>query len=179
MSILLDYLIHGNLAIRQEIINQFLKKLVEDNRLVQDIEVKISQGLINLVATLSLSESTIIKVSMVMSISNFAFNRNIRFMELPLQGPVLLSTQGLTIKTRLEVVVDPDPAVRAETPESLLRLMEYLIIKEDKITIDFNQIPGFNQLLQKKLGFLLNNLEIAKLELGEGMLIVQPAIKFF
>jgi hypothetical protein len=75
--------------------------------------------------------------------------------------------------------MDPDPVARAQTPESLLRLMEYLIIEDDKITIDFNQIPGFTQLLQKKLGFLLNNLEIAKLELGEEMLIVQPAIKFF
>jgi hypothetical protein len=75
--------------------------------------------------------------------------------------------------------MDPDPAARAETPENLQRLMEYLVIEEDKITIDFNQIPGFNQLLQKKLGFLLNNLEIARLELGEEMLIVQPAIKFF
>ena len=178
MSIL-DYLIHGNLAIRQEIINKFLNKLIEENRLVQDIKLKINPGLINLVATLSTSETSTFKVSMVMSLSNFAFNRNSRFVELPLQGPVLISYRGLNIKARLDVVMDPDPAARAETPDSLLRLMEYLIIEDDKITIDFNQIPGFNQLLQKKLGFLLNNLEISKLELGEEMLIVQPAIKFF
>ena len=176
---ILDYLIHGNLAIRQEIINKFLKKLIEENRIVQDIELKINPGLINLMATLNSSETFTYKVSMVMSISKFAFNRDSRFVEMPLQGPILISMQGLTIKARLEVVMDPDPAARVETPESLLRLMEYLIIEEDKITIDFNQIPGFNQLLQKKLGFLLNNLEIAKLELGEEMLIVQPAIKFF
>ncbi|HBC93881.1 MAG TPA: hypothetical protein DCZ10_13550 [Pelotomaculum sp.] len=178
MSIL-DYLIHGNLAIRQEIINQFLKNLIQENRLFQDIELKISRGLVNLEATLSTSEASTYKVNLVMSLSNFAFNRNSRFVELPLQSPVLISYQGLQIKARLEVVMDPDPVARAETPENLLRLMEYLMIEEDKITIDFNQIPGFNQLLQKKLGFLLNNLEISKLELGEGMLIVQPAIKFF
>lgn len=178
MSIL-DYLIHGNLAIRQEIINEFLKKLIENNRLFQGLELKISQGLINLVATLRASETTTFKVSQVMSLSNFAFNRNSRFVELPLQGPVLISIQGLNIKVRLSVIMDPDPVARAETPDSLLRLMEYLIIEEDKITIDFNQIPGFTQLLQKKLGFLLNNLEISKLELGEEMIIVQPAIKFF
>jgi len=178
MSIL-DYLIHGNLAIRQEIINKFLKNLIQENRLVQDIELKISRGLINLEAALSSSEASTYKVNLVMSLSNFAFNRNSRFVELPLQGPVLISYQGLNIKARLEVVMDPDPVARAETPENLLRLMEYLMIEEDKITIDFNQIPGFNQLLQKKLGFLLNNLEISRLELGEGMLIVQPAIKFF
>ncbi|TEB05246.1 hypothetical protein Psch_02287 [Pelotomaculum schinkii] len=178
MSIL-DYLIHGNLAIRQEIINKFLKNLIQENRLVQDIELKISRGLINLEATLCSSEASTYKVNLVMSLSNFAFNRNSRFVELPLQGPVLISYQGLNIKARLEVVMDPDPVARAETPENLLRLMEYLMIEEDKITIDFNQIPGFNQLLQKKLGFLLNNLEISRLELGEGMLIVQPSIKFF
>lgn len=178
MSIL-DYLIHGNLAIRQEIINQFLKNLIQENRLLQDIALKISSGLIHLEATLSTSEDSTYKVNLVMSLSNFAFNRNSRFVELPLQGPVLIAYQGLQIKARLEVVMDPDPVARAETPENLLRLMEYLMIEEDKITIDFNQIPGFNQLLQKKLGFLLNNLEISKLELGEGMLIVQPAIKFF
>lgn len=178
MSIL-DYLIHGNLAIRQEIINKFLRKLLEDNHYVQDIELKISPGLINLVVTLSSSESVSFKVSLVMSLGNFAFNRNSRFLELPLESPVLISYQGLIIKTRLEVIMDPDPVAREKTPESLLRLMEYLVIEEEKITIDFNQIPGFNQLLQKKLGFLLNNLEISKLELGEEMLIVQPAIKFF
>ncbi|MDD4238014.1 MAG: hypothetical protein PHT62_05610 [Desulfotomaculaceae bacterium] len=178
MSIL-DYLIHGNLAIRQEIINKFLNKLMEENRWVQDIELKINPGLINLVAILSVSETLTFKVNLDMSLSNFAFNRNSRFVELPLQGPVLISYRGLNIKTRLEVVMDPDPVASAETPESLLRLMEYLIVEEDKITIDFNQIPGFNQLLQKKLGFLLNNLEISKLELGEEMIIVQPIIKFF
>jgi hypothetical protein len=178
MSIL-DYLIHGNLAIRQEIINKFLNKLIEENRWVQAIELKINQGLINLVATLSTSETSTFKVNMVMSLGNFAFNRNSRFVELPLQGPVMISIQGLNIKAKLDVDLDPDPVVRAETPESLRRLMEYLIIEDEKMTIDFNQIPGFNQLLQKKLGFFLNNLEIAKLELGEGMLIVQPAIKFF
>lgn len=178
MSIL-DYLIHGNLSIRQEIINKFLKKLFDENRYIQDIELTISPGLINLVVTVNSSETTTFKVSLLMSLSNFAFNRNSRFMELPLQSPVLISYQGLNMKARLELVLDPDPAARDNTPESLLRLMEYLIIEEDKITIDFNKIPGFNQLLQKKLGFLLNNLEISKLELGEEMLILQPAIKFF
>jgi hypothetical protein len=97
MSIL-DYLIHGNLAIRQEIINKFLKKLIEENRLVQDIEIKISQGLIHLAVTLISSDNNTFKVSLVMSVSNFSFNRNSRFIELPLQGPVLISTKGLNIK---------------------------------------------------------------------------------
>lgn len=178
MSIL-DYLIHGNLAIRQEIINKFLGKLIEENKVVQDIELKISPGLINLAAALSTSESSTFKISLLMSISSFAFNKESRFIELPLKGPVLISTQGLNIKARLEVVMDPDPLVRAQTPENLRRLMEYLVIEEDKITVDFNQIPGFNQLLQKKIGFLLNNLEITRLELGDEVLIVHPAIKFF
>lgn len=178
MSIL-DYLIHGNLTIRQEIIIKFLKKLFEENRYIQDIELSISPGLINIAVTLTSSETTTFKVSLVLSLSNFAFNRNSRFVELPLQGPVLISYQGINIEARLAVVTDPDPVARDKTPESLLQLMDYLIIEEDKITIDFNQIPGFNQLLQNKLGFLLNNLEISKLELGDRMLILQPAIKFF
>lgn len=178
MSIL-EYLIHGNLAIRQEIINKFLTNLIEENRYVQHIEVAISPGLINLVANISLSETTAFKVSLVMSLSNYAFNRHSRFVELPLQEPVLISYQGLNIKARLEMFMEPDPEASGEIRESLQRLMEFLIIKEDKITIDFNKIPGFNQLLQKRLGFLLNSLEISRLELGEGVLVVQPAIKFF
>lgn len=178
MSIL-EYLIHGNLTIRQEVINKFLKGLIEENRYIQDIELRISQGLITLVAIIGLSETSTFKAKMVMSLGNYIFNRNSRYLELPLQEPVLISYQGINIKARLELLMDPDPAAREETPQSLQRLMEYLTVEEDRIIIDFNQIPGFSQLLQKKLGFLLNSLEIARLELGEGMLIVQPAIKFF
>lgn len=75
--------------------------------------------------------------------------------------------------------MEPDAASHIVTPEHLLRLMEYLVIEEDKLTINFNQVPGFKQLLQQKMGFLLNNLEIARLELAEEKLIVQPVIKLF
>jgi len=176
---ILEYLINGNLTISQEVINKFLAKLTEENKLLQNLRLTINKDLIKLAATVAVSETDTFEVNLTTSLGDYNFNRNSRFIVLLLQEPVLISYRGLRIKTKLEVTMEPDAAHQAVTPEHLLRLMEYLVIEEDKLTIDFNQIPAFKQLLQKKMGFLLNNLEIARLELAEEKIILQPVIKFF
>ncbi|MGI6493070.1 MAG: hypothetical protein ACOX0T_11895 [Pelotomaculum sp.] len=176
---ILEYLINGNLTISQEMINKFLIKLTEENKLIQNIRLTINQDLIQLAATVAVSETDTFDVNLTMSLGDFNFDRNSRFIVLLLQEPVLINYRGLKLKTRLAVSMEPDAASHIVTPEHLLRLMEYLVIEEDKLTINFNQVPGFKQLLQQKMGFLLNNLEIARLELAEEKLIVQPVIKLF
>ncbi|MEG3071190.1 MAG: hypothetical protein RQM92_10575 [Candidatus Syntrophopropionicum ammoniitolerans] len=58
-------------------------------------------------------------------------------------------------------------------------MFSYLAISENRIVLDFNKMPGFNQALQNKLGFVLNNLEITRLDLQNENLIIHPSIKFF
>lgn len=176
---ILENLIHGNLAIHQEIINKFIKESIEGNKVIKNINISITEGFINLTAGLRAGEKSIIYVKLTLSLGSFEFNRFKRFVELPVQGPVIISIHGVTIKARLGVDLDPDPANRTEAQEGLINLLQYLNIKEDKITLDFNKMPRFNQVLQNKLGFLLKNLEINKLELLEGMIIIHPTIKFF
>lgn len=176
---ILENLIHGNLAIHQELINKFLGEIIEGSKAVKDIKISITGGFINLLAGFRAGDNSTIYVKLVLSIGNFEFNRFNRFMELPVQGPVILSIHGINIKARLGVDLDPDPAKHAGAPEGLLNLLEYLNIKEDKITLDFNKMPRFNQVLQNKLGFLLKNLEVTKLDLVEEMIIIHPTIKFF
>lgn len=176
---ILEYLFNGNLTISQEMINKYLAKLTEENKLIQNIRLTINQDLIKLAATVAVSETDTFEVNLTMLLGDFNFDRNSRFIVLLLQEPVLISYRGLRLKTRLAVSLEPDAAPHAVTPEHLLRLMEYLVIEEDKITININQVPGFNQLLQQKMGFLLKNLEIARLELAEEKIILHPVIKLF
>ncbi|MFA4886127.1 MAG: hypothetical protein WC601_10205, partial [Desulfotomaculaceae bacterium] len=75
--------------------------------------------------------------------------------------------------------IDEAEASRLGAPEGLINMFGYLTINEDKFVLDFNKMPGFNQALQNKLGFLLNNLEITKLELQNEMIVIHPSIKFF
>lgn len=178
MSIL-EYLIHGNLVIRQELVNKFIKELIAENNVIKELEISIAGGFINMTAGIRAGENLTVYAKLTLSLGGFEFNRFKRFVELPVHGPVLLSIQGVNIKARLGVELDPDPAKRVGAPEGLINLLHYFNITEDKLTLDFNKIPGFNQILQRKLGFILKNLEITRLELAEGMLIIHPIIKFF
>ncbi|HHU86352.1 MAG TPA: hypothetical protein GXZ25_06035 [Peptococcaceae bacterium] len=174
---MLKNLLQGNLAIHQEMINKFLKKLIEESNTLNKLNISITEGLLNLTAEILAGLGTSINVKIALSINSLTFNRHNRLVEFQVNGPVLISLQGIEIRARLGINLDPDPAGQTGAPSGLVNALQYLEIKEDKITVNFNKIPGFNQLLQKKLGFLLNYLEINKIELIEEMLIVHPSMK--
>ncbi len=178
MSIL-DYLIHGDLAIHQEFINKFIKESIAENKFVSELEVSISEGLINAVADIRAGDDTTVHIKLEMSLGDFVFNRLNRYLELNVPGPVLISVYGVTIRAKLEAEFDHELGQRYGAPEGLISLFQFLSIKEDKIILDFNKIPGFNQALHKKLGFILKNLEVNKLELLDKKIIIRPTIKFF
>ena len=150
-----------------------------ENKILKDVEVSIAGGLMNLAIGFRAGENMTIRVKLALSLGNFEFNRFNRFVELPVHGPVHISLPGIEIKARLGADMDPDPAKRAGAPEALINLLRYLDIKEDKITLDLNKMPAFNRVLQNKLGFVLKYLEITNLELGEEMIIIHPAVRFF
>jgi hypothetical protein len=175
---MLKNLLQGNVAIHQEMINKFLKKLIEESNTLDKLSVTIAEGVLNLTAEILAGLGTPINVRVALSIGSFTFNRHERFVEFQVNGPVLISLQGIEIRARLGINLTPDPAERSGALSGLVHALQYLEIKEDKITVNFNRIPGFNNLLQKKLGFLLNYLEITKLELIEEMLIIHPSMKF-
>ncbi|MDD2443605.1 MAG: hypothetical protein PHS52_03785 [Desulfotomaculaceae bacterium] len=175
----LENLIHGKIAIHPEIINKSIKEAIAENQYLQEIAFSITEGAINARIVIHAGEGQTICVTLALSLGNYEFNRSKRFVELFLRGPAMISSCGLSIKARLSVDTDPDPSKMAGAPEGLISVLQYLNVKEDVITIDFNKIPGFNQALQKKLGFLLKNLEITKMDLVEEMIIIHPAIKFF
>ncbi len=174
---MLKNLLQGNVAIHQEMINKFLKKLIEESNTLNKLNISITEGLLNLTAEILAGLGTAINVKVALSISSFTFNRHNRLVEFQVNGPVLISLQGIEIRARLGINLVPDPAGHTGAPPGLVHALQYLEIKEDRITVDFNRIPGFNHLLQKKLGFLLNYLEINKIELIEEMLIVHPSMK--
>jgi len=149
-----------------------------ENKVIEDIKVSIAGGLLNLAIGLRAGGNMTIGVKLALSLGNFQFNRFNRFVELPVHGPVLISLPGIEIKARLGADLNPDPAKHAGAPEALINLLQYLNIKEDKITLDFNKMPAFNQVLQNKLGFVLKYLEITNLELVEEMIIIHPAEKY-
>lgn len=175
---MLKNLLQGNLAIHQEIINKFLKKLIEESNTLNKLNISITENILNLTAEILAGLGTSINVKVALSINSLTFNRHNRLVEFQVNGPVLISLQGIEIRARLGINLDPDPAAgHTGAPSGLVNALQYLEIKEDKITVNFNKIPGFNQLLQKKLGFLLNYLEINKIEMIEEMLIVHPSMK--
>lgn len=174
---ILQNLIHGNLAIHQELINKFLKETLAENQVAKEITVSIKKGVINATALLDAGETPIV-IKMVMSPGRYEFNRSSRYIELILHGPVVISIHGIEIKARLDVERSTVPPP-AGTPDSLEKILDYLNIKEDKIILDLNKMPGFNQLLQNKLGFVFKNLEITSLELVEEMILIHPSLKFF
>lgn len=176
---ILQNLIQGNLTIHQELINKFLKNLIEESNALNGLRISITEGFLNLTAEILAGLGTSISVGLVLSIGSFMFNRHNRFVEFQVHGPVLITVQGIQIKAKLGVDLEPDPTTHTGAPAGLVNVLQYLDIKEEKITVDFNKMPGFNQLLQKKLGFLLNYLEINKLELVEETLIVHPSMKLF
>ncbi|HOV80987.1 MAG TPA: hypothetical protein PK728_12975 [Bacillota bacterium] len=174
----LQNLVHGNLAIHQELVNKFIKETVAGHKTVKNIEVSITGGLIYLDAGLSAGNIPV-RVKLVLSLSGYEFDRHKRVLEFTLQEPVTVSIDGIHIKARLEAAREENAESPAGAPEGLLNLLEYLDIKEDKITLDLNKMPGFNQLLQNRLGFIFRNLEITSLEVLEEMIIIHPSLKFF
>lgn len=173
----LENLIHGKLTIHQEIINKFLDEIIENNKNIKTIHVNITGGFINLVVEVRAGEKYTVVVRIRLSLGGYEFNRYNRFLELFIHGPVIISIQGLIIKARLSL--DTEPTGLIGLPDGIIDLLQYLTIKEDRITLDFNKIPGFNQLLQNKLGFMLKNLEVTQLEISEEMIIIHPTIKLF
>jgi len=172
---LIENIFHGNLVIHQDLINKFIGEALADNKAVEEVKVSVTADCINLTALINAGGKTIVGVKLTLSPGTFEFNRQNRFIELPVNGPVLISLHGIEIKARLRV--DPAPVKHAGTPEGLVNLLQYLDIKENLIKVDFNKIPGFNQALQSKLGFVLKYLEITRLELGEQTIIIHPAVK--
>lgn len=181
MSLLdsLKNLINGNITVHQEFINKLIKEALGENKVVKGINLSIGEGFLNATVEILAGESTPVHLEFMLSMSEFEFNKSHRFIEFILRSPITVTVYGVNIKTKLEAELDEDQAKRSGAPEGLVNLFNYLKVKEDKVILDFNKIPGFNQVLQNKLGFILNNLEINKLDLLHEMIVIHPTIKFF
>lgn len=176
---LLENLIQGKLTIHQEIINKFLAESLQEHQTIKSIVMTIGGGQIKLVSEIRTGENTTANVKLLLALGGYEFNRFNRFIELLVLSPAIISLQGIVIKARLNIEPDPASAARNSRQAELAGLFNYLKVQEERIIVDFNKIPGFNQLLQNKLGFMLKNLEIARLEIDEEMIVIYPAIKFY
>lgn len=172
-------LLGGNITIHQEFINKVIKESVADNKVIREIVLSVKEGFLNAAVELMAGDSTPVNLKLELSLGKYEFNRTNRVIELVLISPVSVRVFGVNIKTKLAADIDRAAAVSSGAPEGLIDMFSYLTINEDRFILDFNKMPGFNQALQNKLGFLLNNLEITKLELQNDMIVIQPSIKFF
>ncbi len=172
-------LLGGNITVHQEFINKFLKETLEENKVVKEIVLSVEEGCLNATVEILAGESTPVNVKLELSLGQYEFNRINRFVELIPLSPVAVSVYGVKIKAKLAAELDGTEAVRLGAPEGLINMFGYLTINEDKLVLDFNKMPGFTQALQNKLGFLLNNLEITRLDLQHEMIVIHPSIKFF
>jgi len=171
-------LLGGNITIHQEFINKVIKESIADNKVVREIVLSINNGYLNAAVEILVGE-TPVNLKLDLSLGNYEFNRTNRIIELMLVSPVDIMVYGIHIKTKLAAEIDRPAALNAGAPTGLIDMFSYLAIYEDRFVLDFNKMPGFNQALQKKLGFLLNNLEITRLELQNENIVIQPTIKFF
>ncbi|NLJ77006.1 MAG: hypothetical protein GX325_07095 [Peptococcaceae bacterium] len=169
----------GNITIHQEFINKVIKEAISGNKTIENITLSFNEGFLRADFDLLVGEKTPINLQLELSLGKFEFNRTNRIVELLLISPVVIQIYGLNIKAKLTADIDPAAAETAGAPEELIAMFSYLAISENRIILDFNKMPGFNQALQNKLGFVLNNLEITKLELQNENLIIHPSIKFF
>ena len=169
----------GNITIHQEFIKKVIKEASADNKTIKGIVLSFNEGFLRADFDLLVGEETPINLQLELSLGKFEFNRTNRIVELLLISPVAIQVYGLNIKAKLTVDIDPAAAETAGAPEELIAMFSYLAISENRIILDFNKMPGFNQALQNKLGFVLNNLEITRLDLQNENLIIHPSIKFF
>ncbi len=172
-------LLGGNINVHQEFINKFIKETLGENKVVREIFLTVGEGCLDARVGLVVGEGTPIDMKLELSLGKYEFNRTIRRVELIPLKPVAISVFGINIDARLAAAMDAAEARRLGAPEGLISMFGYLTINEDKLVLDFNKIPGFSQALQNKLGFLLNNLEITKLELQPETIVIHPSIKFF
>lgn len=169
----------GNITIHQEIINKVIKEALADNKTITDIALSINEGFLAVAVDILADDSTPVSLKLELEPGKFEFNRTNRVIELILISPVTIMVYGITIKAKLTADIDIAAAKIAGAPVDLIDMFSYLAINENSFILDFNQMPGFNQALQNKLGFLLNNLEITELELQNENLVIHPSIKFF
>ncbi len=171
-------LLGGNITVHQDFINKVIKESIADNKVVREIVLSVKEGLIDAGVELMAGETTV-SLKLELSLGKYEFNRTNRIIELILVNPVSIKFYGVNIKTKLAAELDRTAAISSGAPEGLIDMFGYLTINEDRFILDFNKMPGFNQALQNKLGFLLNNLEIIKLDLQNENIVVHPSIKFF
>lgn len=171
-------LLGGNITVHQDFINKVIKESIADNKVVREIALSVKEGLIDAGVELMAGETTV-SLKLELSLGKYEFNRTNRIIELILVNPVSIKFYGVNIKTKLAAELDRTAAISSGAPEGLIDMFGYLTINEDRFILDFNKMPGFNQALQNKLGFLLNNLEIIKLDLQNENIVVHPSIKFF
>ncbi len=172
-------LLGGNITVHQEFINKFIKETLAENKVVREIFLSVEEGCLNATVEILAGNSTPVNLKLELSLGQYEFNRTNRFVELIPLSPVAISVYGVNIKAKLAAEIDEAEARRLGAPEGLINMFGYLTINEDKLVLDFNKMPGFTQALQNKLGFLLNNLEITKLDLLHEMIVIHPSIKFF
>ncbi len=179
--VILDYLFHGNLTIHQDLINRSLKEALSESEIVKDMSLSIAGGKIKFTALFAAGKEhkSFIRLTVNAVPGNFEFNRHNRYLELLLAEPVLIEFGGAEIKARFTAKTLNSGRDINDGENTLAGVLRYLEIKEDRITINFNRLPGFKEALQKKLGFLLKYLEIAGLELEDEKLIIRPAVKLF
>jgi hypothetical protein len=175
----LKNLLGGNITIHQEFLNKVIKESIADNKVIREIVLSVNQGFLNAAVEILAGESTPVNLNLELSLGKYEFNSTNRFVELILLNPVTIKVYGVNIKTKLAAEIDLASARSAGAPEGLIDMFSYLTINEDRFVLDFNKMPGFSQALQNKLGFLLNNLEITKLELQNENIVIHPSIKFF
>lgn len=172
-------LLGGKITLHQEFINKVIKEAIADNKTIKDIVLSFNEGFLAVTVDILADDSTPVNLQLELSLGQYEFNRANRAIELILISPVTIKVYGINIKAKLAAEIDMAAAKSTGAPAELIDMFGYLTINEDRFILDFNQMPGFNQALQNKLGFLLNNLEITKLELQKENIVLHPAIKFF
>jgi len=181
MSILdnLKNLAGGNITVHQEFINKLIKETLAKNEVIKEILLTVGEGFLSVTAEILAGEGIPIKLKLEFSLGKYEFSRSNRFVELILLKPAVISVFGINIKAKLAAEIDESGAIHAGAPDALINMFNYLTINDDMFVLDFNEMPGFNQALHNRLGFLLKNLEITKLELKNEMLVLHPSIKLF
>ena len=175
----LKNLMSGCITIHQDLINKLIKEKLAETSVIREIDISIAEDILKFEVKILAGESTPVNLNLDLSLGKYEFNRNKRFVELIMLSPIAVTVYGINIKTKISAELDQVSAKSAGAPEGLINMFDYLSIYEDRLVIDFNKLPGFSQALQNKLGFLLNNLEIAKLDLKNEMIVIHPSIKFY
>ena len=172
-------LLGGKINLHQEFINKMIKEAIADHQTIKDLVLSFNEGFLAVAVDVLTGDNTPVNLQLELSLGKFEFSRANRVIELILINPVSIKVYGINIKAKLTADIDIAASKTAGAPADLIDMFGYLTINEDRFILDFNQMPGFNQALQNKLGFLLNNLEINNLELQKENIVLYPAVKFF